>query len=288
VEARVIGEFSRREQGGLKRRLAATTVPRHGLGDCFVDSLLFAIGIAALTFGAGILGLRLHAWLPERHAPEKSREMIGAITGLLALLLALVLGTLVGSAYSLYATEKAAIETLASRSLQLDSALAALGPEAQPGRDGLRRAIHQSYERIWGNATSELEDLDLKSVLEGSRNLEQFLGSLTAKTDAQKQALANANTAASQITQTRILMDLQLSSGVNWPMLSIVVCWSLLLFCGYGLVSPLNATVVVSMALGSIAVASAILLIIELTNPFVGVLKLPPGPVLETIRALGP
>ena len=33
--------------------------------------------------------------------------------------------------------------------------------------------------------------------------------------------------------------------------------------------------------------ASAIFLIIELTDPFVGVLKLSPGPVLETLKALG-
>jgi len=56
------------------------------------------------------------------------------------------------------------------------------------------------------------------------------------------------------------------------------VCWSLLLFCGYGLVSPVNATVVVSLALGAIAVASAILLIIELSQPYAGCSGFLPGP----------
>jgi hypothetical protein len=251
-----------------------------------VESLLFALGVAVLTFGAGVLGLKLHEWLPEEHAPDRSREMIGAITGLLGLLVALVLGTLVGSAYSLYALEKSEIETLAARSLQLDSALEALGPEAQPGRDGLRKAITQSYDRIWGHETADLSGMNVKSVVAGGKILDQFLASLTPKTDAQKQALTTANAASTQIQQTRILMDLQLASGVNWPMLAIVVCWSLLLFCGYGLVSPVNATVLVSLALGAIAVASGLFLIIELTNPFVGLIKLSPGPVVETLRAL--
>lgn len=254
-----------------------------------MDSLLFALGVAVLAFSAGILGLNLHSRLPEKHAPEKSREMIGAMTGLLALLLALVLGTLVGSAYSLYAMQKAELEMLSAKALQLDSALEAFGPETQLGRTGLRKAMSQSYERIWGKGTAlDTSELDLKSVVSAGKGLDAFLGSLTPKTDAQKQALATANAAATQIAQTRILMDLQLSSGVNWPMLSIVVCWSLLLFCGYGLVSPLNATVVVSLALGAVAVASAILLIIELTQPFEGVLKLSSGPVAETLKALGP
>jgi len=252
-----------------------------------VESVLFALGVAVLAFAAGLLGLRLHDWLPEKHAPDRSREMIGAITGLIGLLLALVLGTLVGSAYSLYALEKSEIETLSARALQLDSALETLGPEAQPGRDGLRKAITQSYNRIWGRKEADLSGLDVKAVVAGGKVLDQFLASLTPKTEVQKQALANANSAAAQIQQTRILMDLQVASGVNWPMLAIVVCWSLLLFCGYGLVSPVNATVVVSVALGAIAVASAIFLIIELTNPFVGLIKLSPGPVVETLRALG-
>jgi hypothetical protein len=85
-----------------------------------MGSLAFAIGIAVFAVCAGVLGLKLHDWLPERHAPGRAREMIGAMTGLLGLLLALVLGTLVGSSYTLYATQKAEIETLAARARQLE------------------------------------------------------------------------------------------------------------------------------------------------------------------------
>ena len=74
---------------------------------------------------------------------------------------------------------------------------------------------------------------------------------------------------------------------LGWPMLAVVVCWSMLLFCGYGLVSPINATVVASLALGAIAIASAIFLIIELTNPYVGLIRPSPGPIIETLKALG-
>jgi hypothetical protein len=87
-----------------------------------MDSLAFAIGIAVFAVCAGVLGLKLRDWLPERHAPDRAREMIGPMTGLLGLLLALVLGALVGSSYTLYATQKAEIETLAARARQLDSA----------------------------------------------------------------------------------------------------------------------------------------------------------------------
>ena len=251
-------------------------------------TVFFVVGVAVLAFGAGMLGLALHIWLPEQHAPDRARDMIGAMTGMLSLLLALVLGTLVGSAYTIYATQKAELETLAARTLQLDAALEAFGPEAEPGRDGLRKAITQSYNKIWGRETPDLEGLDVKSVMAGTKVLDQFLMSLTPKTDAQKQGLATANLAASQIAQTRLLMMLQLAGGISWPMLAIVVCWSLLLFCGYGLVSPVNATVVTALALGATAVASAIFIIIELSQPYAGLFRLPPGAMIETIQALSP
>jgi ABC-type multidrug transport system fused ATPase/permease subunit len=250
--------------------------------------VLFAIGVEVLAFCAGILGLTLHRWLPERHAPEQSREMIGAVTGLLGLLLALVLGTLVGSAYTLYSTQKSELETLAARTLQLAAAFEAFGPEAEPGRVGLRKALQQSYDAIWGAHAGEKTNAHVKDIMDGLKMLGRFLVSLDAKTDAQKQALATANLAAQQIAQTRILMVLQLAAAISWPLVAIVVCWALLLFCGYGLVSPLNATVVTTLAFGAVAVASAIFVIIELSQPCSGLFRIPSSAVVEAMRALAP
>ncbi len=252
-----------------------------------MDALIFAASAAVLAFAAGVFGLKLHEWLPEKHSPEHAREMIGAMTAMLSLLLALVLGTLVGSAYTLYSTQKGELETLAARTIQLDVALEAYGPETQPGRDGLRKAIQESYAKIWGGAATGVADVDVKSVMVGTKMLDEFLMSLTPKTDAQKQVLATATAAAGQIAQTRVMMILQLAAGINWPLLAIVVAWSVLLFCGYGLVSPLNATVLTALAMGAIAIASALLLIIELSRPYAGVFRIPSGAVEQAIQALG-
>ena len=63
-----------------------------------------------------------------------SKEMIAAIVGLVSLLLALVLGTLVGAAYGFSVIQKANIETLCTRSLELDLAFCQYGAETQPLR----------------------------------------------------------------------------------------------------------------------------------------------------------
>ena len=70
-------------------------------------SLFVSVAVAVLTFGFGLLGLYLKRLVPERHMFAGSRDMIGAVIGMLSLLLALVLGTLVGSAYGFLRAKKA-------------------------------------------------------------------------------------------------------------------------------------------------------------------------------------
>ncbi len=52
----------------------------------------FALIIAAVIFGGGVIGLGLQRALPEKHTTGPARDMIGAVAGLLTLLCALVTG----------------------------------------------------------------------------------------------------------------------------------------------------------------------------------------------------
>jgi hypothetical protein len=75
-----------------------------------VTAILISLAVGVLTFGFGMLGLYLHRLLSERHMSTGSKDMIGAIMGLVSLLLALGLGTLVGSAYGFSAAQKANVD----------------------------------------------------------------------------------------------------------------------------------------------------------------------------------
>ena len=86
--------------------------------------------------------------------------MILAVIGLVTLLLALVLGTLVGNTYAFFATQKSELETFASRALLFDQSLAEYGPEAKPIRDEFKKTLTESYELFWKGA--ELDPSQLK------------------------------------------------------------------------------------------------------------------------------
>jgi hypothetical protein len=61
----------------------------------------------------------------------------------------------------------------------------------------------------------------------------------------------------------------------------------MLLFCGFGVLSGFNGTSVAALGLGSFAVASAIFLILELSQPYTGLFRIPAASMERTLTALG-
>ena len=116
--------------------------------------------------------------------------------------------------------------------------------------------------------------------------LKGAIRSLDAKTPEQKDAVAGANAHLAQIEQTRLLMSLQLANPFSKPLLVVVVFWSFFLFCGFGLLSKLNATTIGALAFGALAVGSGIFLILELSQPYTGLFKISPAALQETVDSI--
>jgi hypothetical protein len=247
-----------------------------------------SLAAAILIFVFGIVGLFLQNLLPEQHTTDRSLAMIGAIVGLFSLLLALVLGTLIGSAFAFYSTQKAELETFASRVVQLDLALAEYGPETRPARAKMKETMERVYDVFWGAGAHNIspESLKITPVLGSLRAMDEYIATLNPQTPAQRQFAAAAGVHAGLIEQTRLLISLQLASPVSWPLLIVVVSWAVILFCGFGLLSRINATTIVTLAFGAFAVGTAIFLILELSAPFTGWFRLPSGAIEQMLEVL--
>ena len=251
-----------------------------------MTSILVAAVVGVLAFGSGMIGLYLQKRLPEHHMSGGSKDMILAVIGLVSLLLALVLGTLVGKTYEFFTTQKSEVETMASRVLLVDQALAQYGPEAKLARDKLKEAATQSYGLFWRGVDSDPAQLKVDVALTRWKAMTNFLNSLDPATAVQKEALAAAKLNLGLMEQTRLLMSLQLSSGVAWPLVISVTGWSMFLFCGFGVRSGTNPTTIAALALGAISVASAMFLILDLSQPYSGLFRIPPSAMEQTIEAI--
>ena len=115
--------------------------------------LILAAIVFAVVFVGGAIGLELQRALPASFTTGGPKDMTGAVVGLMTLLLALVLGLLIWTAYGVYSTQKVAVQTLAISVLKFDEALQAYGPEAAEGRKSSEKGSRTQSPKF-GEATT--------------------------------------------------------------------------------------------------------------------------------------
>ena len=249
-----------------------------------MTSISRTAAIAVLTFGSGLVGFFVQWLLPVQLATD-AKGMVGSITGLVILLLALVLGLLVWTSYGVYTTQTAESQALGPVILQLDFALQQYGHEARAGRELLRKAVVHARERLWGGKTGGVAPY--AQARADLQDISDFFGALKPADDRQRDLIATARPFFIQVIQTTLLMSRQLANPVPKLLLFVVVGWSALLFLAFGFLNTFNAVSVVAVALGSIAVASAIFMILEFSQPYSGVVRISPVGVDNLIATLG-
>ena len=248
----------------------------------------FALGVTAAVFVGGAVGLILQRTLPEKYTSGGPRDMIGAVVGLLTLLSALVLGLLIWTAYGVYSSQKAAVQSISANVLQLDLALEDYGPETAAARAQIKQQVAKTVNQIWGGNDSDraLVAYNFAAAIGVLRNGDKLLDTFHPSTDEQKQALARARQMIATIGQARLQMAFALTDPVSYPLVLIVVSWAVFLFCGFGLLSKYNAMSFVAVAVGALAVSTAMYLIMDLSAPYSGLFRASSAPIEEVLDYL--
>lgn len=242
--------------------------------------------IGAIAFGASIVGLLLAQMAPADMLGA-AKGTIGGVIGLLSLLLALVLGFLVYTAFAVFTTQQAEAFSLGPVIADIDLALAQYGPAAVGGRAGLRASLRRSRARFFEDAEHGPKVHSFQEMQSNFANLDGYFGSLEPTDDRQRRLLAKAWDLARKTHDTQMTMTRQLASPFPPRVMPIVICWASVLFFGDGVVSPANAIAVAALFVGALAVASAIFLILELSSPYSGFIRIGPEGLDEVLRALG-
>jgi hypothetical protein len=78
----------------------------------------------------------------------------------------------------------------------------------------------------------------------------------------------------------------QLGGSIAWPFLAVLVFWVSVLFLGFGLAARFNATVTVALLVGALSVAGAIFLILELSEPYHGLMRISDEPLRNAMAQI--
>jgi hypothetical protein len=67
-------------------------------------------------------------------------------------------------------------------------------------------------------------------------------------------------------------------------MLIILVSWLVVIFLGFSVVAPPNATTTLALVASAFSVACAVFLILELDHPFSGLIRIPSEPMINVLN----
>ena len=250
-----------------------------------MNSLVIATISTVCAMGGLILGIGLHLRLPGHHLNEESQEVVKLAAGLIGTMAALVLGLLIASASTAFDAEAEHIEQLGASLFLLDRNLDHYGPEANEIRTMLHGTLTRIIEDL--NRVGAAKELDSSVYSKAGRAIFTKIRDLTPKTEAQKVIQAGAIEVIDDVARTRWNLIQGRSDPIPIPFLVVLLIWIAVLFICFGLVSPLNATVVSVLFVSALTVAGAMLLIVELGDPFEGLLQVSVEPLSDALQLMG-
>jgi hypothetical protein len=198
---------------------------------------------------------------------------------------ALVLGLLVASAKSSYDAQSTELTAMSAKIVLMDRVLAHYGPQTKEVRDQLRSSVARLLDQMWSKDTASSPQSEPQSA--GAEVILDKLQGLSPKDDAQRSLQAQALGIAMDLGQTRWLMYEQGDISISMPLLIVLVFWLSALFISFGLFSPRNGTVVVSLFISALSVSGAILLILEMYTPYGGLVQISSAPLRSALAHLG-
>ena len=250
----------------------------------------FAISLIAFAsiFGGALLGMFLRSHLPDHHLSADSQDVMKLGIGTIATMAALVLGLLISVAKGTFDTMDSELMHAASKIILLDRTMARYGPETREARDILRRAVITTIERTWPAERNAIAVEKVGQRKIGVEDVEEKLRQLSPRNSDQRWLQSRAIQISGEISEARWLLIEQVGHGsLPIPFLGLLICWLVIIFTGFGLFTSRNTTVIVVLFVCALSATSSLFLILELDQPYGGLIKVSSAPLLNALAHLG-
>ena len=220
----------------------------------------------------------------------KSRDVVKLGTGLIATLTALVLGLLIASAKSSFDAQGSAFSRC--QPIWSSSTVPWRSMDPRPRKPGRRHCgflVAATIDRLWLPQT--VRKLPGWTI-EGSQSTEPLssieIRTLTPKkNDGQRGLQSQALQIGAELTRTRWLLNEETESSIPRPFLVVVVFWLAVIFTSFGLFAPPNPIVITSLLICALSVGGAMFLIVDLDQPFGGLIQISGNSLRNALSQLG-
>jgi hypothetical protein len=250
--------------------------------------LLISLLVFALIFGGALAGAAIRPLLLEHHLHPDSRDVVKMATGLIGTLAALVLGLLIASAKSSFDQKAGQVRQLTATMILLDDLLTQYGPEAKPVRNLLRQSIQPLANHIWHEEQIRTSKLVRFESTAEALAFQNALERLSPTDDVQRSLQSRAIQAFTDGAQTRLQLFAQAGVSIPVQFLIILVFWLSAIFVSFTLFAQTNLVVMASLLVCALSFACAIFLILELDNPFTGLMGISSATFRTVLLPLNP
>lgn len=252
-----------------------------------MGSLLTA-GIAlACQVGGLAVGQWIRGRLPEDHLRDDSRDVLKLASGVIATLVALVIGLLVNSSKAAYDQASMGATQIGAKVILLDRVLKRYGPETREIRQGVVRGIATSIDRLWPRSRGATPDLAAIEQVASMDDVLERVERIEPRDEAHRAMRAHALDLLGELAQARWLMIEQAQARLPTPFLAMLIFWLAVLFASLGLLAPRNATVRCGLLICAVSMAGAIDLILEMSHPLEGAIQISPAPLHKALSIIG-
>ena len=238
-------------------------------------------------FIGALLGLYLRSVLPKHHLSYKTMEAVKVGIALIATLTALVLGLLVSSSKDSLDKMTAEITESGARVILVDRLLARYGPEANESRAELHRCLAFGLEILETEGKASKSGMNVLVQNAGIEDVHDMLRRLSSQNEYQRLIITQALGIMDELAKSKWLIVEQMQGSLPMPLLVFLVLWLTVFFICFGLLSERNATVIAVMLICALSVAGAIFLILEMSNPLQGLIKVSFAPLRNALAQIG-
>lgn len=234
-----------------------------------VETALLALSMTLASIAAGVF---LRQKLPETHLSGDSKDVIKLATALVATMAALVTALLFASTRASYEATHSQVGQLTANVIELDRLLKDYGAESVALRRALREDVSAIVATIWRDDDAVPPTPAQASATE-ARVIAQ-LRQLVPRDSLQTSLQARASTVSNALAEIQLTLYAQPSDSLSTPFVFVLVLWLCFIFGTFAMSADANATMLSVLFFCALSAASAIYLILELGQPFDGLMQI--------------
>ena len=246
-----------------------------------VEIALLALSLILVSVATGGF---LRRKLPEKHLSGDSKDVIKLATALVATMAALVTALLFASTRASYEATNSQVGQLTANVIELDRLLKDYGADGVALRQALRQDVAAIVNTIWRDDAAPTETPAQNSASEAQ--VITKLRQLAPRDPLQTSLQARASTVSSALAQIQLTLFSHPQDSLSKPFVFVLVLWLCFIFGTFAMSADANGTMLSVLFFCALSAASAIYLILELGQPFDGLMQVSSGPLRHALAPL--